>query len=154
MGNNNGEINLGNGIIENYAMIQLDIQSIIADTPPCIGGGGVYVARAILGYTETTPGDNKSLEMQPLENTTEGTVVVYPNPANDEFFVLLDGYTSGQKVVLAIYSLMGTPLLEKQIITGNEAVRIGNNNLSAGCYLLILKTADKTIYSNRLVIIK
>ena len=124
------------GVYFDYVLPQTEIPNaiveqlqLIADTPPCIGGGGVYVARAILGYTETTPVDNKSIEMQPLENTTEGTVVVYPNPANDEFFVLLDGYTSGQKVVLAIYSLMGTPLLEKQIITGNEAVSIGTNNL-------------------------
>jgi len=52
--------------------MQLDIQSIIADTPPCIGGGGVYVARAILGYIETSISENKSLAQQSSDDDTEG----------------------------------------------------------------------------------
>jgi hypothetical protein len=53
-----------------------------------------------------------------------------------------------------IYNLMGTPLFKKTFVSENEAISIGTEKLSAGCYLLEIKTTDKTIYSNRLVIIK
>jgi len=127
---------------------------LIADTPPCIGGGGVFVARAILGYTEPFISENKSLTQQSSDDDTEGTVVVYPNPTDDEVNILLDGYQSGQQIYARLYSLVGAPVLEKLLTCGYEAVSISTGNLPAGCYIFVLKIKDKTIYNNRLVIIR
>lgn len=149
------------GVYFDYVLPQLTIPNtvveqlqLIADTPPCIGGGGVYVARAILGYTETTPVDDKSLEKQVSENISEGTVIVYPNPANDEVFVLLDGYENGQKIEVELYNILGTLIINKQVISSNEAISICTAKIPAGSYILVLKTASKTLYKNRLVVIK
>jgi len=145
----------------NYVLPQIEIPAaeveqlqLIADTPPCIGGGGVFVARAILGYTEPFISENKSLTQQSSDDDTEGTVVVYPNPTDDEVNILLDGYQSGQQIYAGLYSLVGTPVLEKLLTCGYETVSISLGNLPAGCYIFVLKIKDKTIYNNRLVIIR
>ena len=135
-------------------MMQLDIESKIADTPPCIGGEGVYTARAILGYTEALPETNRSLEKQNEENSANGTVIIYTNPANDDVFVLFDGYQILQAVDLEIYNMLGTLMLKKQLITGSEAVSVSTANLGVGCYIFILKNTSKILYKDRLIIIK
>jgi len=150
-----------NAVYFDYIVIQKEIpQNIIDDletlasSSPFVNGDAVYTARAILGYTEILPENNKSLEKQNEENTHAGTIVVYPNPANDEVFVLLDGYENGQKIEVELYNILGTLIINKQVISSNEAISICTAKIPAGSYILVLKTASKTLYKNRLVVIK
>jgi hypothetical protein len=64
----------------------LDQLQQLADTHPVIGGEGVYIARAILGYEEPLQADVKSAS---ISLPDDEVILVYPNPANDRVNILM-----------------------------------------------------------------
>jgi hypothetical protein len=79
---------------------------------------------------------------------------VYPNPAKDELFVLYKGYEAQHTLDLSIYNILGELVLKEEIVSNSIPTGINITQISAGCYVLVIKSASKTFYKERLVIIR
>jgi|GEM_PF-1654788 len=95
---------------------------------------------------DTIPPDT----IKPIEPKLE----VYPNPANENLFILYDGYDQAQAVDLEIFNVLGELVMNKQIISNSEPSSVSTDQLSPGCYILLLRTASKNLYKDRLIIIR
>ncbi len=129
----------------------LDQLQQLADTHPVIGGEGVYIARAILGYQEPVEISVKSASNVLKEDQV---ILVFPNPANDAVSVLIEGFDAGLPVTFKLYNLLGKVIITKQLITGEEEIKIDIHELPSGYYLLTLNSPAQTIYKDRLVIVR
>jgi hypothetical protein len=104
--------------------------------------------------------DNFSL--CPCEDTISSDTVkpppqifeVYPNPAKDDLFVLYKGYEAQHTLDLSIYNILGELVLKEEIVSSNIPTGVNITQISAGCYVLVIKSASKTFYKDRLVIIR
>jgi hypothetical protein len=101
--------------------------------------------------------DNFSL--CPCEDTIPAAPVkpvfeVYPNPAKDDLFVLFYGYDPINTIDLTIYNILGEAILNNQLESSSLPSEVNIAGLSAGCYVLVIKSAYKTFYKDRLVIIR
>ena len=95
---------------------------------------------------DTIPPDT----IKPIEPQLE----VYPNPANNNLFILFNGYDQTQAIELEIFNVLGELVMNKQIISNSEPSSVSTDQLSPGCYILLLRTASKNLYKDRLIIIR
>jgi hypothetical protein len=96
--------------------------------------------------SDTIPSDT----IKPKEPVLE----VYPNPAKDELYILFNGYDKLNTIDLSIYNILGEMVMNEQIESSSYPTGINIKQISAGCYVLVIKSASKTFYKERLVIIK
>ena len=92
-------------------------------------------------------GCNTSVE----ENSNVATMNVYPNPANDQFFVVADQKVSN--AVISIYSITGALVAEKNNINlvEGQAFEMSAAELNEGIYLVQIQ-AGSTLRTARLII--
>ena len=85
------------------------------------------------------------------ENSTAASMNVYPNPANDQFFVVADQSVSN--AVISIYSITGALVAEKNNINlvEGQAFEMSAAELNEGIYLVQIQ-AGSTLRTARLII--
>ncbi|HPB24213.1 MAG TPA: T9SS type A sorting domain-containing protein, partial [Bacteroidales bacterium] len=128
-----------------------DLQTL-ASTSPFVNGDAVYTARAIVGYTEPVV-IPKNLENDD-NNSSDITVKIYPNPAENNINVELSGIATRQ-FRFVIRNILGVKLLEKQIGGNESLISIDISNLNNGLYLYeIINIKGLNIKNGRLVISK
>ncbi|HQN14810.1 MAG TPA: T9SS type A sorting domain-containing protein [Bacteroidales bacterium] len=124
----------------------------LASTSPFVNGDAVYTARAIVGYTEPVV-IPKNLENDD-NNSSDITVKIYPNPAENNINVELSGIATRQ-FRFVIRNILGVKLLEKQIGGNESLISIDISNLNNGLYLYeIINIKGLNIKNGRLVISK
>lgn len=97
----------------------------------------------ISGNTLCNVGISNGLtEMQNNDQT-----IIFPNPANDEFYVRLN--TINDNLNLEVYNITGLLVL-KQMIT-EENSKISLVNLPSGIYFIKIKDGDKIIRTEKIV---
>jgi len=79
---------------------------------------------------------------------------VYPNPAKDDLFILFNDYEQLSSLNLEIYNILGELVMNGEINSSPVASKINIGKMASGCYVVVLKTTSRTLYKNRLVIIK
>lgn len=83
-----------------------------------------------------------SLDLSTISETKASKATIYPNPATDEFTVLLNNPV--QKLTVALYNLTG-----QQVATYSAAgkqITIPRNNLPVGMYLIKVDADSKQLY--------
>ncbi|MGE8534624.1 MAG: PQQ-dependent sugar dehydrogenase [Chryseobacterium sp.] len=81
------------------------------------------------------------------QESTLGTVKIYPNPASKEIFI--DGITD-KKATLEIISAEGRKVLETDQISQGKSIDI--SHIPAGVYYINLKSGEQKSYSQKLII--
>ncbi len=130
--------------------------------PSLLGQGNVYFA--IGANVGNTPNINSSLFIDDLylgiDNTSfeeqskldEVIEKVYPNPANEEAFMVFNQKKYG-KVTLKLYDLMGNliqEILNENMTEGRYKAEINTSQLNSGIYLCKL-TIDDVDYCSKLI---
>ncbi len=86
------------------------------------------------------------------DETVGDDIMIYPNPANNEFGVRSLEFGVGGGTI-EIYDLNGRKLLEKQIPAGSKEVKVDVNNLQCGMYFCKLSIDGKSV-TKKLIIQK
>jgi hypothetical protein len=122
----------------------------IALSNPLWDGDGVYSARALLrsDFVNGEEDQNGQLRTAKVAN-----VLVYPNPSNNQFFV---SYNLGDEnaAVLQVFDINGRYISSAALADNKGLYTIETNGLENGVYLYVLKGANGTIASGKLVLIK
>jgi hypothetical protein len=79
---------------------------------------------------------------------------VYPNPAKDELFVLFDRYEQLNTIDLEVYNILGEMVMKKQIVSSPVSTAINIGQMASGCYVVVLKSGSRTLYKERVVVIR
>ncbi len=77
------------------------------------------------------------------------SMLVYPIPASDKIFVRVNGITG--PAVLAVQSIAGNRVLEKECFLTGEPMPLDVYNLADGIYFISIKTQNKTMTQKILV---
>jgi hypothetical protein len=117
-----------------------------------VGAEGVYIARAILDYVE--PDTVQTRKMQAKIKHEESSIKVYPNPTGDEVYIDFAGIGKDKTMTFQLFDLTGKIIINRNIITTEEPLKIDLTNVAAGYYLMILNDNEHSLYKNKLVIIK
>jgi hypothetical protein len=80
-------------------------------------------------------------------------VKLYPNPNNGTFTIECNVFEN-ESAVLNIYDVTGKKIAKHFVNSKNKSLTINENSLDAGVYYYQITVNDKTIKSNKLVIIK
>ena len=75
-----------------------------------------------------------------------GEVMIYPNPAMDQFNVLITG-ENDETVVLEIINMNGVALYREDHFKKNVIQYIGEG-LESGVYIMLLQTMEKFLITN------
>ncbi len=81
------------------------------------------------------------------ENKTESGIVVYPNPNNGNFNLIISQFDNLKMRKLKIYNVLGKMVYSQQLTTSNEQL---TTNLSDGIYFYQIIVGEK-IYTGKLV---
>jgi hypothetical protein len=77
-------------------------------------------------------------------------IYVWPNPAREELFVdIIDNKYAQQA---AIYDMLGRRVLATGLQAGQN--RLSLSNISSGTYILNVLNADKTVYRQKIQVMK
>ena len=123
---------------------------------PTYYGGVVYQARAVLYdlvkkqysnscETIAPPKSNKKLAQTVGENTE---LLVYPNPASNELFIIATGFSN---VIIKLYNTLGELVFEK-VVSSNQSISL--LNLPNGIYTYKLYNNSNEVKAEKLIIIK
>ncbi len=93
--------------------------------------------------------DQTTVGVNELEKVN--AVSVYPNPAQNQFFVHSKNEEENEKIDLQVFDITGKSILHTSVIK-NEAIDIGN--FAKGIYLVKLKTENSTNYYTQKLIIE
>lgn len=74
-------------------------------------------------------------------NNNQSNIAVYPNPANNNIIIDLQGLLSIQNNIISIYNIQGQRILEQSF--NKEKIEVDMSGLSKGIYILKLITSDK-----------
>ncbi len=77
-------------------------------------------------------------------------MIIYPNPAKNEFFVYLIGGTDSYW--LTLLDAMGKPI-HQLMLTGNKKQRVSTQQLPSGVYYVRIENAERSMIK-KLVITK
>ncbi len=91
-----------------------------------------------------------------IVEVVEAEILIYPNPAKEEFRVTprkLSGELRVSRATVEIYDLNGRKLLEKQIPAGTESFELDVSSLNSGVYLCRLILENKSV-TKKLIIQK
>ncbi|NOX86396.1 MAG: T9SS type A sorting domain-containing protein [Chlorobi bacterium] len=80
------------------------------------------------------------IDLTEIHEITNGGMLIYPNPANNEFGVRSPELKLG--ATLEVYDINGRKLLEKHIPAGNERVKVNVSNLQSGMYFCRITTEE------------
>lgn len=72
-----------------------------------------------------------------VDEASESTLHIYPNPANDQLSIEGDGMLS-----VAVYDLLGQLMLEQQCPSGTSRVTLPVANLTPGMYLIKINNGN------------
>jgi hypothetical protein len=138
---------------------EVDILREIAGLCPYEYGKGVYLARLLLSRIESTVYFNSCEDMIERRNFEKPKddasleVLVYPNPAQNEFIVELIGDINDQEALLELYDIFGKKV--KRVILTNEPLKTINiSELSAGLYFYKLGINNNIIRQDKIIVIK
>ena len=72
---------------------------------------------------------------------TASEINVFPNPARDEFKVILNGFETGKKVEMQLIQADGKAVMAQTLIPSvqNQQVRVDVSSMKSGYYLLLVK---------------
>jgi hypothetical protein len=112
----------------------------IAYQNPIVGGEAVYRARAILrlDLNDETIG----FRMAQAQSSISRTFQVYPNPTKEELIVS-GSPDRNQEASLTVWSLLGTPILQKTLRTDETSITLDLRHCQPGIYRLVISTGNE-----------
>ena len=88
---------------------------------------------------------NKS-QAKELQSAGGNTIVIYPNPAKQNFTVRLNGVAASE---ISIYTMTGKLVYHSKISDNSMEI---NENLNVGMYLVQIKDINSAIVNKKLII--
>jgi hypothetical protein len=85
-------------------------------------------------------------------NPTLQSLFIYPNPANDIINIGISKYLNHNSGTIEIYNSLGNPEKTLQVNSNTENMTINTYDLSAGTYLMILKSNGTKLLSQPFII--
>jgi len=149
-----------NAVYFDYIVTQKEIpQNIIVDlealasSSPFVMGDAVYTARAIVGYIDPDVNPKNLKQENDVNNSSEITAKVYPNPANEYITVKIVG-NAEKSIKFVLTNMLGIKVLEKLIEISNSTYKIDVHQLSQGIYIYeaLYKISGVSIIKGRIVI--
>jgi hypothetical protein len=134
----------------------------IAGLCPFTDGAVVYQARALLIPYDTMHywnacelSLNSSGQKIAVSNSaeSESEIVVYPNPASDEVFILIKESTS-EKLQISLYDAVGKLMMNKTLAILNGMADFSVKEIPTGVYFYKLTVGNAIIKQERLVVVK
>lgn len=98
-------------------------------------------------------GDTIPVDTIPTD-TIKPILEVYPNPAKDELFILFNGYEHLNTIDLEVYNILGELVMSRAVESSQVSSKINIGQMASGCYVVVLKSAVKTLYKERMVVIR
>lgn len=116
-------------------------------------GDAVYTARAIVGYIDPDVNPKNLKQENDVNNSSEITAKVYPNPANEYITVEIVG-NAEKSIKFVLTNMLGIKVLEKLIEISNSTYKIDVHQLSQGIYIYeaLYKISGVSIIKGRIVI--
>lgn len=160
------EIYIGS-VVNNEDSIEFDFSENTLDTLksiawqcPYIYGNGVYKARLLLSFVDTTyyyngceltefPNNEKIAHQSPVEEKTISEFAVYPNPANNMITVI---NPTGKASVIDIFDYTGNKILSTRIDNSVNILSIGE--MPSGFYIYRITSNNEVNKTDKLLIIK
>ncbi len=105
---------------------------------------GLWIREKMLEPADDFPVD----EVTATENETVADFLIYPNPADENQSVILQGIEG--KVDMSIYNQTGQLVFSKKAVSADQALSI--NSLASGIYSVILIGKDGKMLSQKLVV--
>ncbi|MEA3496392.1 MAG: S8 family serine peptidase [Bacteroidota bacterium] len=115
--------------------------------------GSYNICLKVSDYADCVAKTNKELYLIPysIDNENSKNIVVYPNPANGEFFIHFENGID-QNAKLIVYSVGGKEvLIEKKIKKGDKIIPIKLNDYEKGIYLLKV-VLENEVYVKKLIL--
>ncbi len=97
---------------------------------------------------ENIPGDPTACNLSTVENNTN-TIRVYPNPANDYFFIQSPDGTTNSSAEIRIFDVTGRTIHQTTIENWNESINVSTYN--SGTYFVQILT-DTSKHTTKLII--
>lgn len=85
--------------------------------------------------------------------SNEDVVSIYPNPAQNEFYIQLLRPNLNGTVFISVFNLLGNKVIEKSINVGSDYIKIDVSSLMTGTYFVEMRDG-RTITNQKLNIIK
>ncbi len=144
-----------------YDSLQLMELRSIANMCPYTEGTGVYQARSILsaydpyGTEYLNPceisEENERLIINANEETINGDINLYPNPANDNITIEFTIETAG---LITISNMLGEQVYVGNATEGEQKININISNFTEGVYLCKLIDAENKSQTIKFNVIK
>nr|WP_314497297.1 T9SS-dependent M36 family metallopeptidase [uncultured Chryseobacterium sp.] len=80
----------------------------------------------------------------------KGLIAIYPNPAKDEFFIYLKGYTVG-KVHVEIYDMSGKLIISENMFSPDSRIPVSTKDFENGVYVVKLNGVGIDVTSKIIV---
>jgi len=124
----------------------------IASLTPWIGGEAVYTARIILGFDPDEHGLPYRYARNDTINENKLSSFIYPNPANNEIIIEFNHFPG--KFQILFTNLLGQEVLNRNIISNTNKVTLNINKVKTGIYFIKIIKNNKTICSQKIVVLK
>lgn len=84
--------------------------------------------------------------------TNEHTVVVYPNPAENNVHINIEGLTANTNIIVTLYNVNGQIVRSLNTIWQNSALQMPIGDMNAGVYWISVQDRSGTVLSKQSVI--
>ncbi len=138
---------LGFNIYRDDALIGSVTDTSFTDVEPLIGSHDYY-ATAVYDVGESGPSNVVTIVITGINETLENSVVVYPNPGNGTFTVILP---ENAETILSVKDITGKSIYQTN---ARETTSIQLNNINRGIYLLNIYDLNNKSHLVKKIVIK
>lgn len=85
-----------------------------------------------------------------FSSSSEGAIILYPNPATKELFIELGVATKGASV--QVLNVSGTQLYQQEQIKGKTTLRVDVSSYTKGMYIALVRTANGIVVRKKFMI--
>jgi len=152
-----GAVNINNNSIFNGTIICNNGALGVINTGVTLNGralttAGALSSAAITAVAPLIPGNCGTLGIQTLDNASNSSVSIYPNPFKESFTLSLTGLAETGKTVLVIYNILGAEM--KRELISNQTTVVETAEFASGVYFYKIFWNDKIQQAGKIVAYK
>ena len=141
----------GYDIVSVNQAVRFENPGVVNDIGLWIGTSGNYKAKASANTLMMVVFNVTQILSADYLDETAADIIVYPNPASKMVAIQTEGFEGAAHIIL--YNIMGIPVVNRKINSGESAYKLFVNELPKGTYLFTI-TDEAGNRSKRKIIIK